>query len=399
MKTVLFGVGAAGNKAALTAYKEGVVNAATMKLINSTTQDIPEEFKNHESTIKFGNGGCGKESIKGRKAMFDEIKNRKIDLSRYIDIDTKMVCIVTSTEGGTGSGATPVIAKYFCALNIPVHVFAFIGFQEDARGINNTLTFFKNLPSEVVLHTINNDEFLDYDESHTDAELAANEEFVTQFKILTCRDIISSSQNFDTTEQLKMISTAGYMDIVRVNLDSCKSEASVNEAIQDAFDNSSLEHEDLCKRMAIIINASEKTLKYVDERFAVIKRYTGEPLEIFKHIQYVPELGEHMDVMIAGIPYPTKDITKMSAKLNEMKSKLISDSCTLANNFFDNMGLDDDIFAESSIKEMANPDEVISEMFGGPSVTNKHQRHVNESGTRAARMRDVREEDEDNNGF
>ena len=73
--------------------------------------------------------------------------------------------------GGTGCGATPVVAKYFTALNIPVHVFAFIGFQDEVRGINNSLKFFKDLPDGVILHTIDNSKFLDFTKNYSKAEI------------------------------------------------------------------------------------------------------------------------------------------------------------------------------------------------------------------------------------
>ena len=99
MELSLFGIGAAGNKAAIQALEERVISEANVKLINTTVKDIPEKYKkNPDMIIKFSSmlGGCGKEPIKGQKAMFQAIKDRDIDFSALISPDTKAVVLVTS---------------------------------------------------------------------------------------------------------------------------------------------------------------------------------------------------------------------------------------------------------------------------------------------------------------
>lgn len=128
----IFGVGAAGNKAAIECIERGVIPEGNVKLINTTTKDIPEKYKiNKDLVVQFSSmlGGCGKEPDKGDKAMTDAITEGNIDLGSMITDDCREIVLVTSTEGGTGCGATPVLAKYFEMVNIPVHVFAFVGFK------------------------------------------------------------------------------------------------------------------------------------------------------------------------------------------------------------------------------------------------------------------------------
>ena len=108
------------------------------------------------------------------------------------------------------------------AIGVPVHIFAFTGFQDEANGINNTLQFFKNLPDDIILHTIENKKFLDYTKNYSKAEDAANKEFVQQLDILTGSDLIPSSHNIDDMDHFKMVTSKGYMDIHRVSLTGCK---------------------------------------------------------------------------------------------------------------------------------------------------------------------------------
>ena len=359
---MLFGIGAAGNKAAIEAFETRVIAEENVRLINTTTKDIPEKYKKDPNKfIKFSSmlGGCGKEPVKGQKAMFQAIKNKDIDFSSLINPDAKAVVLVTSTEGGTGCGATPVIARYFTALNIPVHVFAFIGFQDETRGINNSLKFFKDLPDGVILHTIDNSKFLDFTENYSKAEIAANEEFVNQLEILIGSKMIPSSQNIDDTDHYKIITTSGYMDIRHIELNGAKNMELTNQAIIDSFESMScLEYSNKgCKRIAVIINASQRTQDAIDNKFEVIKRYTGEPFEIYRHIQ-TEGTDEYMDVIISGLLYPEDSIKSMSKQYKHLKDKLNSDIKGFSD-IFEDVDFDDEI-EETNIAKMRNPEDVLA---------------------------------------
>ena len=358
---MLFGIGAAGNKAAIEAIETRVINEDNVKLINTTIKDIPERFKNDpDKIIKFSSmlGGCGQEPIKGQKAMFQAIKNRDIDFGTIINPNAKAVVLVTSVEGGTGCGATPVVAKYFTTLNIPVHVFAFIGFQDGTRGVANTLKFFKDLPEGVILHTIKNSKFLDFTKNYIKAEQAANQEFVKQLEILIGSNMVPSTQNIDDTDQYKIITTPGYMDIRHIDLAGAKNVELTNQAIIDSFESMScLEYNNSgCTRFAVIINASTKVQDAIDYRFDVIKRYTGIPFEVYYHIQDDGN-GDYMDIIVAGLPYPEEGIKGIGKKYNTLKENVNGESRALSD-IFDDMDFDDDL-EETVIFKMKNPDDIL----------------------------------------
>ena len=374
---LLLGVGAAGNKACIEAISQRVINEDNVKLINTTLKDIPEEFKNNpKRVIKFSSmlGGCGKEPIKGKKAMFQAIKNKDIDFGSIINPETKAVVLVTSVEGGTGCGATPVIAKYFSALNIPVHVFAFIGFQDESRGVENTLKFFKELPDDVILHTICNSKFLDFTKNYTKAEIAANKEFVNQLEILMGAGMIPSTQNIDDTDHYKIITTPGYMDIRHIDLSGCKNMELSNQAIIDSFESMScLEYANTgCKMLAVIVNATQKTQDVIDNRFDVIKRYIGESKEKYRHIQDDGTSEEYMDIIIAGLPYPEEGLKDINKKYSNLKS-LINGETKALSDIFNDIEFDEDD-EETEIRQMKNPDEVLNsfnldEFMAPPTVS------------------------------
>lgn len=345
METMIFGVGAAGNKAVIELLKEGIVSEERVKLLNTTSKDIPDEYKVNKNIMTLfpsGLGGCGKEPSKGKKAIINAIQTKNIDFGKIIAPETKQAIVVTSTEGGTGCGATPIIAKFFEAMNIPIHVFAFIGFEDEARGINNTLKFFKELGNDnIILHTIRNSHFKDYSASYRKAEESANKEFAKQVEILLGHKLVPGEQNIDDTDHYKISTTSGYMDIKHISLKGVKNTAMVDDLIIEAFDNGScLDYEQGCKRLAVIVNASEKVQDAIDEEFKVVKRYIGEPFETYRHMQNVGG-EEYIDIIISGLPYPEKAIVEMNNKYNSLKEKVNKDSKPISD-IFVNMNLDED---------------------------------------------------------
>ena len=367
MELEVFGIGAAGNKAVIKAIEEGVILKDYAKLFNTTTKDIPADYKNDDLIIPFTSsvlGGCGKEPKKGREAIQDAMNSGSVNIAELIHPNTREVVLVTSTEGGTGCGATPYIAKKLIALNIPVHIFAFVGFQEDFRSIKNTLLFFSSMDDNVILHVIKNSEFLDYTNDFQSAERLANEEFVKQLKTLGS-NLIPSEQNIDDKDMYKVTTTSGYMDIKNISLAGVKNEEMFNKAIIDAYTNNpGFDYDPTAKRVAVIINASEKTRIAIDNTYNVLFKYTGDPKvngEFFKHIQYNPDEPEYIDIIASGIRIPDKEFAKINAKFEDIKSKRKNNNVSYSS-VFSGLDLDDDDEddLDMDVRTMNNPDHVDS---------------------------------------
>lgn len=370
MHVTVLGVGAAGVKAAITAMEHGIVDRDHTKLLNTTVRDLPEKYKNEPGLyVQFSSilGGAGKESAKGMAAAIDAIKSHELDLASLINADSQEVILVSSVEGGTGSGSVPVLAQYYDAMNIPVHVFAFIGFQDEARGMNNTLRFFKNLPSKVVLHTIRNSYFLDYTKNYSIAEQAANEEFAMELEILRGSKIIPSDQNIDDTDLYKMNTTSGYMTINHIPLGGIKNVDGFNAAIASAFEDSCyMDCDHTVKRLAVVINASKDIQKVIDNKFEAVKRYIGVPFEIFQHIQY-DDGDEYIDVMASGLNFPERAIKDVSDKYTKIKDKLNKGLKTF-DDIFTSIEIDDDEDEFNMDVRQAVDPATVDALFGAQSI-------------------------------
>lgn len=316
LEAQVIGVGAAGNKAALELLKNGTVGDKNrIMLINSTPKDIPAEYA--DMFIQIGSnaslGGCGKEPDIGERICIDALKEGKLNLEEWVLPTTKIVIVVCSTEGGTGSGATPVIAKYLReVMGMNVHVFAFLGFEEDARGLLNTVNFFKRLPEDVTVEAIRNKNFLEgRNRNYITAEEMADKEFSIRISILLGNMIVPSSQNMDDTDLYKVATQTGYMNIEYRTIDDVvKNIDHFNEIVADMIENTkSLRPDDKTQKLlGVMINLPERSKDAIDYSCNEIINKYGKPFEKFTHVQSDNSVRSFIAFIIAGMDLPLDDV-------------------------------------------------------------------------------------------
>ena len=303
------GVGAAGNKAVIQLLEQGIIQSSSCLLLNSTLTDVPEKYK--EFAIEFGDvKGCGKERNLAKEMIVDALSNHTVNLDAFLDPEDKMVVIVTSSEGGTGCGASSVIAQYMKeVINTNVQMFVFTGFEDDVRGLKNTVDWFHDLSEEYVVQAISNKSFLDEAKGNRKkAENLANQEFVKRVSTLLGQNIIASDNNIDDTDLYKIDTTPGFMTIEHCILNKIRSVEDFNMALENMMrETHSLDNERSAKRIGIIINCGEKTQEFIDQSFEVIKDKYGEPYELFLHIQNYHD-DEYVDIIVSGMKIPFDDV-------------------------------------------------------------------------------------------
>lgn len=334
MKCKVIGIGAAGNKAAINLIEKGVISEQNVKLINSTLRDIPEGYR--QLAVKLSDdirGGCGKERNLAKDLSIKGIQSGSLELDSIMDPDDDLVIIVNSSEGGTGCGASSIIAKYMKqVVGVNVHCFVFTGFEEDSRGLQNTIEYFQDLEEGFTVEAISNKKFLDGNKNKLKAEKAANDEFANRVQILLGQMIVDSEQNIDETDLYKVSTTPGFMSIEHANLEKIKNVDNFNKVVTEMIDNSySLDITDSsAKRLAVILNISEKTRDYIDYGFEVIKDKFGTPFEVFTHVQYEGE-DEYICLIASGMHMPIDDVKQIyenykleSEKVNKNKDSFFS---------------------------------------------------------------------------
>ena len=221
MKTFLIGVGAAGNKAVVNAVDAGIMKVEDTCIINSTSKDFPKEYEGTKIILTEGDTGCGKERSIAKEYTKKAIADGKFNIQSKIS-DYTTVIVATSVDGGTGSGSTPIIAKMFNKVFVKnVHIIAFTGFEEDVRGLSNTVEFFKEIDPAIVVQTISNASFLSAaGNNKLRAEELANKELIKRIRVMLAANIKASTQNMDDMDIFKVISTTGYKTIETIYFDN-----------------------------------------------------------------------------------------------------------------------------------------------------------------------------------
>lgn len=324
---IYVGIGAAGNKAAVELVKENVVSKDQVVLINSTDRDFPAGFGGKTLVLTSDNAGCGKEREVSKRYAAAAISAGSID---SIIGDAEGVCIVTSLEGGTGSGSAPIIGRY-CAQSLgkTVRIFGFAGFEDDARGMQNTVEFFQELDFECITHVIRNSLF--NAGSRFASEQAANEEFAKQIRILSAIDIIASSQNMDSTDVDKTRNTQGYCVVNRIDFDDSLMEVDdFNKLCKRAIlQCKSLKSEYGQLRFGVILNVKPESEDAIDYDFKLLKSEYGTPYDSFMHKQY--DGGkQYIAYIAAGMKLPLEEVKAVYERYKQASASVDKS----ADNFF-----------------------------------------------------------------
>lgn len=327
LKMKLIGIGAAGNKAAAQLIKNKVLDRSQVMMLNSTDRDVPSEYRT-DMFIKIGNtGGCGKSRPLAKKLMLDALQSGMVPIDAFIDGDEKFFMIVTSTEGGTGSGSSPILGEYIQEITrsdenpngIPVHMVAFTGFEDDVRGLKNTIDWFNELNERFIVQAISNKKCLAFtDNNRHKAEEYANQQLAKRIEILTGKPLNPSDSNVDNMDLFRLNSTPGYMTVESIPLQKLRDMEQFNSSVSEALEKSiSLETEPSVKRLGVIVDASARTQAVVDESYSVIKRVYGEfPYDIFRHTQESNN-EDSISIIVSGMKMPIDEINKVYAKFKK----------------------------------------------------------------------------------
>lgn len=366
----VIGIGAAGNKAAISLIENGVIKRDKVMLVNSTIKDIPEDYSDISVKFKSAEGGCGKERDLAKNLALTSLQNNEIDLDSFADPEDSFVIICTSSEGGTGCGASTIFAKYFKdVVGIPVHLFIFTGFEDDGRGLQNTVELFQDIEEDYIVEAISNKKFLEsVNGNKIKAEKAANEEFAMRIKILLGGLICNSDQNIDETDLYKLTSTPGYMMIDYRPLKNIKNIENFNKVLIDMIDNSkSLDiSEPSAKRLGVIFNIDEKTQDFVDFSANVLRERLGHPYEYFHHIQSIGDTN-FIAFIVSGMQMPLDEIKEVYEKYKIQSEKVNKKR----DGFFDFVGdlrgnSEDAMFNTGSRKSLKNVNtKSKADFFGG----------------------------------
>lgn len=328
----LIGLGAAGNKAVIKAMEMAVIESNYAMLINSTEKDIPNDYKDKSLIIGNNLKGCGKERSLAKNAIVSYLKENEPFANIPGDVDR--IVVVTSSEGGTGSGSSPILAKYLRdVLGYDTSIFAFTGFEDDVRGLKNTIEFMKELDEDSTIQIISNKKFLEEaNGNYVKAQDLANEEFCKRALIMSGDILQESDQNIDDTDLHKLIDSAGLLDIVYIDIEEpFKNIEAFNKACSKMVDESkSIDINTTASRIGVIFNG--RLTDAIDFSCKTFKSKYGEPYEVYTHIQENDVYKKEFLACIAsGMKLPIDAMQRTYDEYLDRTSKISKDK----DSFFD----------------------------------------------------------------
>lgn len=383
----VIGVGAAGNKGAIKLLESEVIrNPDDVMLINSTPKDIDQKYINMYKQIgdKKELGGCGKEPEVGKQLCLEALQSGSLNLENFIKPTTKLVIVISSTEGGTGSGAAPVIAKYIKqVIGVNVHIFAFLGFEDDARGLLNTINFFKEIPEDVTVEAIRNKNFLNGKGNYLKAEEEADKEMCTRISVLLGNLIIPSSQNMDDTDLYKVATYPGFMNIEHIDIDEpVKNVQHFNEILKNLIDNTKSLRPDGAsqKLLGVIINLPEREKDSIDYSCSEICNRYGKAFEKYMHVQSQDGVHSFIAFISAGMDLPYDEVKSIYDRYVNATQSVKKDKDAFFSQLGDmNRDDSDNMFDLSSRKNNKTASNAFFESFNletpnRPTTNNKEEK-------------------------
>ena len=346
LKSKVLAIGAGGNNAGLSLLKLGLIQKDSILLVNSTAKDIPAEYEDIAAIYNRAFGGAAKERSAAKELCLDALRNDKDFVSKidsFISPDTEMLFIVTTTSGGTGSGSTPVLAKYFASVikkaapKLKITIFAINGFETDIRELQNTLEFFQEIDPSFTVQSISNKKFKDDGMTITQAEDAADRTVAEKIAIQMGLHInyVDSRHNMDESDLYKLSSTPGFMFTFRVEIGKLKNAEHFNKLVTEAIENDkSLDiPRQSISRLGVITNISEKNEEFIDYQFPSVRAKLGNYYELFIHDNKYDEGTEYVEFIASGLEMPIDELKEVYDKYKEETQTVVKDKDT----FFDFM--------------------------------------------------------------
>lgn len=351
----IIGIGGCGNKIVQQGVDSGVIEKNNYLLMNSTSKDIPAGYNN----VVFSEDqdyGCAKNRAAAKSLITTWLKNGGAEtLENTIDETVDCVVVVNSTEGGTGSGAAPIICKYIAedlqvpaVINVPV-----FGFADSSAGCRNSLEYMKDFGDNICILPVSNQKaqktFETIGINTFKTEKQVNGVVLEHIAAILGQDIVNSDQNIDAADHLAIIANPGLMFVSTIDLSDIRDINKFNNDIIGSIAKSigfDIEPNLTNNRvkMGIYLNITDGRLDYIGNDFSVLKkRLFGEYTpSSFLHKQYAKEYGEFARIIISGFDIPIDEAEKLKASVETESTKVAGKGSSFFDQIQDvNVNVDD----------------------------------------------------------
>lgn len=326
MKSIgILGVGQAGGNIAEIASALGFQSA----LINTNKRDGIVNTKVDKKYFIQGYNGAGQDRSIGLRAVHDHYQEI-IEFVKKSFKNIKLLLVAFSTDGGTGSGMSPILIDLLSDQLPGVKVGAIAVVPERNVLAGNRINTAECIEELSKIEGIASVFLVDNDQvrkqnpqsSKQQIYLTANHQVMEAINhVLKVTEKSSAYGNFDETDLMNILCTRGVTLICQTAITDAKTTADVTAKVQKSWINSifcPVESQGVI-RAGLIYDGSESISKLINVPNVFEK--VGEPLQLFEGT-YFSETDPTITTILAGLSFPARRLQSLEEKLEKNRERL-----------------------------------------------------------------------------
>lgn len=334
--TLIIGVGAGGAAAATLGTKYGFktmgVNTAEEDLVGL---DLQKTFIIKDAL------GSGKERKRAKNLFIADADRFMENMKENYDmLSIDNIIVVYTGGGGTGAGIGPMMARHLANNFTGSNVFAavLLGLvNEDIKSQENMRDTIEDTIKASVNYLVFDNERAE-GKSFSEIYNKVNSEFIGACRVIAGEYIKPCRNNIDPADIQKLWLEKRRLHIISGKFDrKLTTGKNIEEQIINAVNDSlqaPMGNTPEWLNVGIIINVEDKYYSDIDETFRNVVNFTGEPYEMYRHLQ-VRELSDDTPdyaLIMAGLNEPLERYETINTRISEfLERRKQTDSLNSAN--------------------------------------------------------------------
>lgn len=326
VKTIgILGVGQAGGNIAEIASTMGFQTA----LINTNQRDGLVNTRVEKKFFVPGFNGAGQDRSIGIRAV-NENYQEMIEFVKRSFKNISLLLVAFSTDGGTGSGMSPLLIDLLVDQLPGVNVGAIAIVPERnvlAGNRINTAECIEEISKIEAISSVflvDNDQMRKINPQSSKQQIYLSSNHQVMEAISNLMEVTQTSSlygNFDETDLLNILNTRGVTLISSATITDAKTTSDVSSKIHQSWANSifcPVESTGVI-RAGLIYEGPEKMSKLINVP-SIFER-VGDPLQLFEGT-YISEVDPTITTILAGLPFPTRRLLSLEEFLEKDKDRL-----------------------------------------------------------------------------
>jgi cell division protein FtsZ len=334
----VLGIGGGGNNAVNHMYEKGIkdVNFVVANTDHQALVKSPVPLKVQIGEALTEGRGAGSKPEIGRKAAMENID----DVMDALSGNTKMVFITTGMGGGTGTGATPVIAKACKEAGLLTIAVVTIPFKSEGKArIKLAIDGVSELKDHVdSLLVINNEKLREIygDQPVSTAFAKADDVLTTAVKGIAEIVTVTGYINVDFADVETVMKESG---VAIMGMGTASGEDRALKAIENALASPLLNSNDITGAKSILLNISsgygehELTMDELGEITDYIYEAASEDALIIRGLSKDENLTENISVTVIATGFESASIFQPYKRKNTSKFELLNTNTVVPKSF------------------------------------------------------------------